>query len=196
MEHKVDTLARSWWALLLRGLVAIGFAIVAWARPGPTLAILVILFGLYAICDGIAALAGAVRAGRREEGWGLLAAEGFFGIALGLFTLMAPAKALTIAFVMIAIWALCTGVLEIIEAARLRRYIPGELLLVLSGVVRILFGVLLLARPGAGVLTLLWIAAAYALADGILLIGLSLRLKRHGTVRRQVGPGGITPQPA
>jgi len=151
--------ARNWSALLLRGLVAIGFSVVAWARPGPTLAILVILFGAYAIADGLVALVGAVRAARREEGWWLMALEGVLGIALGVFTLSMPVKALSIAFILIAAWALCTGVLELLEAGRLRRHIPGEWLLMLSGFVRIAFGAILLTRPGAAALTLLWITA-------------------------------------
>ena len=195
MEQPLEILSRNWWALLLRGLVAIGFAVVAWARPGPTLAILVALFGAYAIADGVIALIGAARAARRDQSWWLTALEGIFGIALGAFVLSAPVRALALGFFLIAVWAICTGALELIEGARLRRYIAGEWMLMLSGLVRIAFGVLLMTRPGAGVLTLLWIAAAYALADGLLLVGLAFRLRHHGTTRRHLGSGGMTPQP-
>jgi uncharacterized membrane protein HdeD (DUF308 family) len=188
--------ARHWWAILLRGLVAIGFSVVAWARPGPTLAVLVVLFGAYAIGDGVVALAGAFRAGRREESWWLMAIEGLFGLALGVYTLTMPARALTIAFLVIGLWALCTGVLELIEAGRLRRLIPGEWLLMLSGLVRIVFGVVLMTQPGAAMLTLLWIAAGYALVDGIILVALSLRLRRHAVGRREAGAGPMTLHPA
>ena len=195
METASDSVSRNWWALLLRGLVAIAFAVVAWARPGPTLAILVVLFGAYAIGDGVVALVGAARASRRDEGGWLLAAEGLFGIALGIFTLRAPLHAMAIAFALVAVWALCTGVLELLAAARLRQHIPGEWLLMTSGLVRVAFGVLLFTRPAAGVLTLLWIAAGYALVDGILLVGLSLRLKRHHTATRGHVGGGLNAQP-
>jgi uncharacterized membrane protein HdeD (DUF308 family) len=196
MEQKLDALARNWWAMLLRGLVAIGFSAAAWARPGHTLAILLVLAGAYLIGDGVVALAGAVRAARRDESWWLMAFEGVLGLGLGIFALAHPAKAMAIAFLMVAIWALCTGVLQIIEAGRLRRVIPHEWLLALSGVVRIAFGLLLLSRPGTGILTLLWIAAAYALIDGLLLIGLSFRLRRLGQWREQRRVGGpMTPQP-
>lgn len=194
MEH--DTLAENWWATLVRGLVAIGFAVVAWARPGLTVAILLILFGAYAIGDGILAILAAVRAARREERWWTMAVEGVFGILLGLFVFLMPMKAISLAFIGIAVWALVTGALELVASARLRRHIAGEWLLTLSGLVRIAFGVLLLVRPGAGLLTLLWITAGYAFVDGIVLVGLSLRLKRHGAEQRRVGTGGITPQPA
>lgn len=194
MGKPLEALARSWWTLFLRGLVAIGFAVVAWARPGPTLAVLLVLTGAYLVGDGLVALAGAIRASRRDESWGLLAFEGVLGILLGSFALARPVHAIAIAFVVIGFWALCTGVLELIEAARLRRHVPNEWLLALSGLVRLAFGVLLLARPGAGVLTLLWIAAAYALLDGIILVGLSFRLRRFA--QRHAGPTGMTPQPA
>src|SRR5689334_13622385 len=112
-------MGRNWWALLLRGLVAIGFAVAAWARPGPTLAILLFLFGAYLIGDGAAALFGATRAWRRDDRW-LTSIEGILGIVLGIFVLARPVKAMSAAVVIVAIWALCTGVLELIEAARLR----------------------------------------------------------------------------
>jgi uncharacterized membrane protein HdeD (DUF308 family) len=194
METRVEALARNWGAVLLRGLVAILFAAVAWARPGPTLIILLALLGAYLIADGVVALGGAVAAARRDESWWLRAFEGVLGIALGAFALAHPVRAMAVVFVVIAVWALGTGLLEIIEAGRLRRHIRHEWLLALSGVVRVAFGVLLLTRPGAGALTLLWIAAAYALIDGVILVGLSLRLRRLGRRREQVG-GGMTPQP-
>jgi uncharacterized membrane protein HdeD (DUF308 family) len=189
-----QALSRNWWAILTRGLVAILFALVAWARPGLTLAILIILFAAYVIEDGIMSLIAAGRAAKREERWWPLALEGILGIALGLFALLTPTKAISVAFVIIAVWALCSGVLEIIAAGRLRRIIAGEWLLALSGLVRIAFGVLLLVRPGAGLWALLWITAGYAFVDGVVLIGLALRLRHHA--RRPVSTGGMTPQPA
>jgi uncharacterized membrane protein HdeD (DUF308 family) len=189
-----DTLAQNWWSLLIRGLVAIGFAVIAWARPGLTVAILLILFAAYVIEDGIMAIVGAVRAARREERWWPMAIEGVSGIALGLVTLLMPTTAIGVAFILVAIWALLTGVLELVAAGRLRHYIEGEWLMALSGVVRIAFGVLLLLRPAAGLHALLWITAAYAFVDGLILVGLSLRLRRFA--RPQARPGGMTPQPA
>ncbi len=195
MEEAVEALARNWWALFLRGLVAILFAIAAWGRPTATLAMLIVLVGAYTLADGIAALTGAARAGKRQQAWVLPAIEGSLGVVLGLFVLTRPGSALAIAFLLAAIWALSTGVLELIEASSFRRKIPGVWLMVASGLVRIAFGVLLLTRPGRGALTLLWIAAAYALIDGVVLIALSLRLRRHAVGRREVGPRGMAPQP-
>jgi uncharacterized membrane protein HdeD (DUF308 family) len=187
-----NTLSRGWWAILVRGLIAIAFAIVAWTRPGLTVAMLILLFGLYAIGDGVVAILGALRASDRGRSAWPLALEGVFGIALGIFALARPMSVVAVAFFLVAIWALVTGVLELIEASGL--HLGSEWLLTLSGVVRIAFGVLLFVRPGAGVMTLLWITAGYALIDGILLVGLALRLRR-AVERRDLGPGGLTPHP-
>jgi len=196
MEERIDAMARDWWAVLLRGVVAIAFAAVAWARPGPTLAILLVLAGAYLIGDGIFALAGAIRAATRRESWWAMAFEGVLGIALGIFALARPGKAMMLAVVLVAVWAICTGVLELIESVRLRRFLPNDSLLAASGIVRLGFGVLFLTRPGAGALTLLWIAASYALIDGVLLVGLAVRLRNFRERRRQrPAGGGVTMQP-
>ena len=161
------------------------------------MAFLVLAFGTYAIADGVVTIIGAMRAARGEERWLLMATEGVLGVALGFFTLLLPLRAMAVAFVLIAAWALCTGAIELLQAGRLRRRIPGDWLLMLSGLVRLAFGALLLTRPGAGVLTLLWIAAGYALVDGVILIGLAFQLRRRGGVaRHRAGPTGMTAQPA
>ena len=192
-------LSPHWPTLLLRGLLAIAFSVIAWARPGPTLAVPLVLAGAYLFVDGIFALAAAIRASRRDESFAFLAIEGVLGILLGAFALARPVHALAVAFVVVGFWALFTGFLELLEASRLRRHVPNEWLLAVSGLLRMAFGIVLILRPGAGVLTLLWIAAAYALLEGIVLIALSLRLRRvaHGRVDTTgARPTGVTPQPA
>lgn len=196
MEEKVlDTLAKNWGALFLRGLVAILFAIAAWGRPTATLAVLVILIGYYTLADGIIALIGAARAGQRKQAWFLLAVEGSLGVVLGLFVLTRPASAFAIALLIAAVWALSTGIVELFQAGSLRGKVHGRGLLVASGLIRIAFGILLFARPGRGVMTLLWIAAAYALIDGVVLIALSLRLRSQAARGDDLGPRGMEPQP-
>jgi uncharacterized membrane protein HdeD (DUF308 family) len=191
---RADLLERNWWAVLIRGLVAIAFALIAWTRPGLTLMLLLLLFAAYVIGDGILALVSAVRAARREERWWPMVIEGLASIALGLFPLLLPMKAASVAYLIIAIWAFVTGFLELIAGSRLRREIHGEWLMTLSGIVRLAFGVLLVLRPGTGVLTLLWITAGYAFIDGVILVGLALRLRLHARTQH-AGRGGMTPQP-
>ncbi len=173
-------LAKNWWSLVIRGLVAILFGLITFAWPGITLAALVLLFGAYALIDGIVSLVGVFRASRAHERWGALLLEGLAGIIAGLVTFFWPAiTALALVYV-IAAWALVTGVFEIAAAIRLRKYITGEWLLVLSGVVSVILGLLFIIAPLAGALAIaLWVGI-YAVIFGGLLVALGLRLRSIG----------------
>ncbi len=167
-----------WWAVLLRGLVAIIFGLLAFAWPGVTLDILVLLFAIYALTDGVFSLFTAIGGHRyREHRW-LLALEGVVGIWAGLVMLRAPAVTATFLVFFISIWAMATGVLRIVAAIRLRKEISGELWLVLSGVLSVLFALMLVARPLVGLVALVWVIAGYALLMGVLEVMLSFELRR------------------
>ncbi len=174
-----ELLRRYWWVLLLRGIVAILFGVLAFAWPGITLASLVLLFGAYALVDGVFALIGAIRGGGREPWW-LLVLEGLVGIGVGVLTIFAPGVTALALLFYIAIWAIATGVLEIAGAVALRKEIEGEWLMVLSGLASVVFGALLVARPGAGALAVLWLIGAYAIAFGVLLVLLSFKARKLG----------------
>ncbi len=171
-------LRSNWWALLLRGIAAILFAIATFAVPGVTIAILVTIFGIYAIIDGILAIVSTVRAIQGHRRWGAFLLEGILGILVGLYAIVAPVAAAAIFVTILAFWAIITGVIEIVAALRLRRHIQGEWLLVLTGVVSILAGILLFAAPITGAVFLVWVLAGYGLFFGILLIGLAFKLRR------------------
>jgi uncharacterized membrane protein HdeD (DUF308 family) len=175
----VDALARNWWAMALRGIAAILFGILALWVPGAALFALVILFGAFAFVDGIFAIVASVRAAQAHERWLQLLGAGIFGVFIGLVTWFYPGiTALTLLFV-IAIWAIITGIFELIAAFELRRHLPGEFWWVLSGLLSIAFGVALFWRPGAGALAVIWIIAVYAIIAGIFLLGLAFRLRSH-----------------
>jgi uncharacterized membrane protein HdeD (DUF308 family) len=175
-------LGRNWWALLVRGIAAIVFGILAIAWPGHALVALALLFGAYALVDGVFALVAAFRAAERHAHWLVLVAEGLLGIVAGIIVLASPGIAIFVFAYIAAAWAIITGVLEIVAAVRLRRELAGEILLILAGVVSVLFGILLAAFPGAGVLAIVWIIGIYALIFGVMLIALSFRLRtwHHG----------------
>ncbi len=179
----MEVLARNWWALALRGLFAVLFGLLAFAWPGVTLAALVILFGAYALVDGIFALIAAVRAAEAHERWWLFVIEGLAGIAAGLLTFMWPGITALVLLYLIAWWAVITGVLEIAAAIRLRKEISGEWALVLGGVASVIFGFLLLLRPGVGALAVVWLIGIYALLFGALLLTLAFRLRGHSGQR-------------
>ena len=170
-------LANNWWSLVIRGLIAILLGILTLAWPGITVGALVILFGAYALVDGIVNVAGAWRASKAHERWGVLIIEGVVGIAAALVTFAWPAITAIVLVYVIAAWAIVTGAFEIAAAVRLRKHISGEWLLALAGVASIVFGVLLMAAPLAGALVIaIWIGV-YELIFGGMLVGLGLRLR-------------------
>jgi uncharacterized membrane protein HdeD (DUF308 family) len=170
-------LAKNWWSLLLRGLVAIIFAVITLISPGITVAAMVLLFGAYALIDGVLSIVGAIRAARSHERWGVLVLEGVAGIAAWVVTIAWPVVTTLVLVSVVAAWALITGVLEILAAIKLRKVIKHEWLLALSGVLSLILGALLIAMPFAGALALaLWIGA-YAFVFGVVLIALAFRLR-------------------
>ncbi len=180
----VGTLVSNWWLVVLRGVAGILFGILTFLMPRLSLIALVLLFGAYAFVDGILAIGSALR--RREAGmqWWMMLLEGVAGVAAGVVTAIWPGITALALLYLIAIWALLTGVLELMAAVRLRRVISGEWLLVLSGIASLVLGVLLLLFPRAGALAVvLWIGA-YALVFGILLVALGMRLRAWGRGRR------------
>jgi uncharacterized membrane protein HdeD (DUF308 family) len=177
----IAVLTRNWWALALRGIFAILFGLAAFAMPGITLAVVIWLFGAYAIVDGIFAIVAGLRAAERHERWWALLLEGIVDIAAGVVAFAWPALTALLLLYLVSVWAVVTGVLEIAAAIRLRQAIKGEWLLAINGVVSVLLGVFLVVVPGGGILVLIYWIGGYAIFFGVLLLGLAFRLRglRH-----------------
>ena len=198
-REMVRSLARNWWALVIRGVAGVLFGIGALVWPPAAVAALVLLFGAYALVDGIFNIVAAVRAPREGRRWGWLMFSGVIGIATGLITFFFPGITALALVVLVASWSLVTGAAEIVAAIRLRKQIRHEWLWILSGLLSVAFGVLLLVLPAAGAVALaVWIGA-YMLVFGALLIGFGLRLRKW----RQTGrtsengiPGSVVPRHA
>ncbi|MEA2763830.1 MAG: hypothetical protein QOK07_234 [Gemmatimonadaceae bacterium] len=171
----------NWWALGLRALAAILLGVIALALPGPTLAAIVIVFGIYAITDGVLATIAAIRGIRRKERWGAMLFEGIIGIVAGVVALVWPGIGALALTYLVAGWALATGAFEIAAAIRLRKIMTGEWLLMIAGILSIVLAVLVAAFPGVGALTLVWWLGAYALAYGVISLVLALRVRSWTT---------------
>ncbi len=165
-------LATHWSSLAIRGVCALLFGIVAFMMPGLTLTTLVLIWGIYALIDGGLALI----AGFKAKIWSLVFL-GLVGVLAGIGAFIYPGMTALVLLYFIAVWAIITGVLAIVTAIRLRKEITGEWALGLAGLLSLLFGAMLIARPGDGALTIIYLIAAYAVAFGILLLILAFRLK-------------------
>jgi uncharacterized membrane protein HdeD (DUF308 family) len=176
----LHALAKCWWLLLLRGIAGIIFGILAFVWPGLTLLTLVILYGAFALVDGVLTLVAAFTGSAKPVPTWWLVVVGLLGIGAGVVTFAWPVITAVVLVLIIGAWALVHGIFEIIGAIQLRKEIDNEWWLILSGALSVVFGLILLFAPGAGALGLIWAIAAYSIAFGILFIGLALRLRKHG----------------
>ena len=180
MSHMrmLEHLGRNWGWIALRGAAAVLFGVLAFAWPGITLVVLALFFGAYAFMDGIFALIAAYKGREGSKAVWLLVLVGVLGIAAGIATFLWPEMTALALLMFIAVWALFVGIFQIAAAIRLRKEIENEWLLGISGGLSVLFGVLMIASPGAGALAVVWVIAAYSIAFGVLLIALGFRLKK------------------
>lgn len=172
-----QTLARYWWAIALRGAAAILFGIMAFIWPAITILALVYLFAAYSLVDGIFSIIHGVRMRGADRQWWVFLVEGIAGILFAVLAVAWPGVTALVLLYLIAAWAIVTGVFEIVAAIRLRQEINNEWLLVLSGVLSVIFGLLLVFQPGAGALAVIWLIASYAIVGGIVLLILGFRLR-------------------
>jgi uncharacterized membrane protein HdeD (DUF308 family) len=182
-EFMFVILAHNWWTLLLRGILAVIFGVMCFVYPGLTIIVLAMLFGAYALVDGVFAVISAVSAPKGKPRWWVTLLEGIAGIVVGIIALVVPGLTALWLHYLIAAWAIITGIFEIVAAIRLRKEITGEWLLILIGAASVLFGVLIMLMPRAGALAVVWWIGAYSLIFGLLFIVLSFRLRKW--TRRQ-----------
>src|ERR687892_1251974 len=173
--------APSWGALALRGLVAILFGLAALFWPGLILAVLIVLFGAYALVDGVLAVIAAFRSSGRGMRRPLLLIEGAIGILFGILALFWPGLTALALLYIIAFWVILSGIARIVMAIMLRREIENEWSIALSGVLSVILGIVLIFLPGAGLLAYTWLIGLLALAVGISLIYYAFRVRGQRT---------------
>jgi uncharacterized membrane protein HdeD (DUF308 family) len=163
--------------LIVRGIVGVVIGIVAFVFPGVTIAALVVIFGIYAVIDGLTNLMiGFTRRAGYGSPW-LHALQGVVGIGAGVLTFIWPGVTALVLILFIGAWAIVTGILEAAAAIKLRKEIHGEWLLALNGILSIAFGLLVLMFPFAGVVGISWVLGTYAMIGGFVLIALGVRLR-------------------
>lgn len=168
---------KHWWQIALRGLIALTFGILVLAWPGVSLFVFAIIFGAFVFVDGIFTLVAAVKykAGAGRRTW--LFIRGIAGIVVGIITFFWPAITALALVILIAAWALVTGVMELVFAFRANQNSAIRWMFAISGILSLILGILMLARPIAGMLVIVWIIGGYAVIAGILLIILGFRLR-------------------
>lgn len=174
----LNMVTRDWWMFGVRGVAAIIFGVLAIAWPNATIGVLVMLFGAFALVDGIALLGSLVSGDplARRHAWSV-GIMGAFGILVGVVTFFYPGiTALSLLYI-VAFWAIVTGVLQVVAAIEFRKVIDGEFWMALGGVISVAFGILLIAQPGTGLLALVWLVSIYAIAFGLSSLGLAYRLR-------------------
>jgi uncharacterized membrane protein HdeD (DUF308 family) len=187
-----ELLARNWWVLVVRGVIAILFGVLAFIWPGITLTALVLLFGAYVLVDGIFAIVLAIGGWQERDDRWLLLLEGGLGVGIGIMTALAPEITSVGLLLFIAAWSLATGILRIAAAIRLRRQIEGEWWLALSGTASILFAGIVMWNPVAGALGLLRFIASFAIALGIVLIMLGVKVRSARVDLRKAKPASVS----
>lgn len=181
-DTKCETMAqlftRHWWLLALRGLAAVLFGVLAFVWPGITLLTLVILFGAYAVVNGVLSFILAAKAPNGYPRFLGLILPGLLSVTAGVLAFILPGITALALLMLIAAWAIVNGIMEIVVAIRLRKEITNEWLLILAGVASVAFGVLLFIWPGAGALAVLWWIASFSIVLGVLFIALAFRLRK------------------
>jgi uncharacterized membrane protein HdeD (DUF308 family) len=174
-----------WWALALRGVIAILFGLAALLRPGIALEALILLFGAYALVDGAFAIVGVFGGTRSGTPRWLLLLEGVVGILAGIIAFVYPGLTTIALLYLVAAWAIVTGLAQIATAIRLRREMTGEWALILGGILSVIFGLLLAVLPGVGILSLIWLIGVYAVVFGILLLITAFRVRGRDDQRAE-----------
>jgi uncharacterized membrane protein HdeD (DUF308 family) len=182
-----EDLARNWWVFALRAILALAVGVIALVLPGPTLAALVLLVGAYLVVEGVLSLVAALRAARRKRRWGASVAKGVVDLAAGVLTFFLPGLTLLGLVYLLGVWAIFTGVLEIVAGTALRR---RGALAIIAGVLSVLLGIFMFILPIAGALVLAFWFGIYELAFGASMLMLAVSLRR-----RAPPTGPLQPEP-
>jgi uncharacterized membrane protein HdeD (DUF308 family) len=185
MDTVVRMLSQNWWLVLLQGVLSVVLGVLALARPGVTLGALILLWGLFALLNGVVDVFSALGAAASHRSWGWHLAGGLFGILAGLAILRWPGLSALFVLYLVAIWAIMMGIVRVVGAIADHEALPHAWLVALAGVVSVLFGIAMFAWPGVGLLTLVYLVGIYAIMYGVIACVLAFRL--HNLPERMAG---------
>jgi uncharacterized membrane protein HdeD (DUF308 family) len=195
MDTVVRTLHQNWWLVLLQGVLSVVLGGLALAMPGATLGALILLWGLFALLNGVVEVFSAIGAAAGHRSWGWQLAGGLVGIFAGLAILRWPGLSALFVLYLVAIWAIMMGIVRLVGAIADHEALPHAWLVALAGVASVLFGIAMFAWPGVGLLTLVYLVGIYAIVYGVIACVLAFRL--HSLPERMAGtlvsPAGAAP---
>ena len=195
MDTVVRTLSQNWWLVLVQGVLSVVLGVLALAWPGVTLGALILLWGLFALLNGVVDVFSAIGAAGSHRTWGWQLAGGLVGILVGLAILRWPGLSALFVLYLVAIWAIMMGIVRIVGAIADREALPHAWLVALAGVASVLYGIAMFAWPGVGLLTLVYLVGSYAIVYGVITCVIAFRL--HSLPERMAGtlvpPAGAAP---
>jgi uncharacterized membrane protein HdeD (DUF308 family) len=195
MDAVAKTLGQNWWLVLLGGLLSVALGLYALARPGSTLAALIIVWGLFTLVNGVVEVVASLGGAREHRwSWGWQLAAGLVGIVVGLAILRWPGVSALFVLYLVAIWAMVTGIVSIVRAIADHEELPHAWLVALGGIVSVLFGIVMFAWPHVGLLTLVYLVGIYAIVYGVIACVIAFRMHSlQGRISSTLVPPGAAP---
>src|SRR6476660_1092394 len=177
-EEFAPVAKRAWIWSIVRGARMIVFGILAFVWPLGTAVALAVLVGIFALVDGVIDIIDAIRF-RGSPGVGLRVFLGIVSLVCCALLLFWPHISLGVLVIFVAIWSILSGALQIIANVSLRSqsgrsWVWG----VIAGAIGVIFGIVVLIWPKAGVVTLIWLIGIWAIVFGIMLIVLGIQLRK------------------
>ena len=170
VDSKVLLLTGHWWALVIRGVLALLFGLLVMIWPPVAIEFLVFFFGAFALLDGLFALVAGLQH-HVESSRPILILQAVCGILAGMITFLWPGMVAFVLLIVIGAWAIVTGIFEIVASFQMPSAISGKSLLGISGFISVLFGLILLSPHGLGILALCWLIGIYAIFAGLIMLG-------------------------
>ena len=167
---------RTWWVFLVGGLASVIFGILAFMRPGIALLVLSIFFAAAVLVDGASNIVGALQH-REKDGWWIMLLIGILGVVAGGYALLNPPVSMMAFIFLVAFEAILLGVFLLMLGYKVRKATSREWILYVTGVLSVLFGILVIMNPTAGSLSVVYLIAGWALVIGALKVLFAFKVK-------------------